>query len=312
MRFVSLTAADPARTPWSVRPGSAAELARSQRARRGGRAVAWGDSLGQTGPKVVIRGNGDDERKKKRGRRLLERTGVVGRPRNFSASLAERHLVRLAGWLLTASLFASSAATGRSRSTTSWKCSASVDRWPTGASRPASIAASSSGSTWCAPSRPCSERLGPGSGTPGSGWSRRSSRRARSITGSPAPRRHSSWRRRPASIRWSPTASCGSSSGSRASRSPARRWASTLTDRRPFTAPTWRSSARSSRSRWRSSSRPKAPQRLLRLIRAWRRASWVEEVRYYCAPGPARRAVERAVRSARAEERVRILQAVSR
>ena len=57
---------------------------------------------------------------------------------------------------------------------------------------------------------------------------------------------------------------------------------------------------------------PKAPQRLLRLIRAWRRASWVEEVRYYCAPGAARRAVERAVRSARAEERVRILQAVSR
>ena len=57
---------------------------------------------------------------------------------------------------------------------------------------------------------------------------------------------------------------------------------------------------------------PKAPQRLLGLIRAWRRASWVEEVRYYCAPGPARRAVERAVRSARAEERVRILQAVSR
>ena len=100
--------------------------------------------------------------------------------------------MRLAGWLLTASLFGSSAATGRSRSTTSWKCSASVDRWPTGASRPASIAASSSGSTWCAPSRPCSARLGPGSGTPGSGWSRRSSRRARSITGSPAPRRHSS------------------------------------------------------------------------------------------------------------------------
>jgi hypothetical protein len=57
---------------------------------------------------------------------------------------------------------------------------------------------------------------------------------------------------------------------------------------------------------------PKAPQRLLRLIRAWRRAGWVAEVRYYCAPGPARRAVERAVRSARAEERVRVLQAVSR
>lgn len=57
---------------------------------------------------------------------------------------------------------------------------------------------------------------------------------------------------------------------------------------------------------------PKSPRRLEGLIRAWRRASWVEQVRYYCAPGPARRAVERAVRKARAEERVRILAAVER
>jgi hypothetical protein len=56
---------------------------------------------------------------------------------------------------------------------------------------------------------------------------------------------------------------------------------------------------------------PKAPQRLVRLIRAWRRAGWVEEVRYYCAPGPARRAVERAIRAARAEERVRVLEVVA-
>ena len=274
--------------------------------------VAGMDSVGQIGLKLRHRGRWRTNGTK-------GKCAPVGPDRRLGAHGGTSQELGVSVWCgrpdvacrLT-SLFASSAATGRSPSTTSWKCSASVDRWPTGASRPASIAGSSSGSTWCAPSRPCSARLGPGSGTPGSGWSRRSSRRARSITGSPAPRRHSSWRRRPASIRWSPTASCGSSSGSRAGRSPARRWASTPTDRRPFTAPTWRSSARSSRSRWRSSSRPKAPQRLLRLIRAWRRASWVEEVRYYCAPGAARRAVERAVRSARAEERVRILQAVSR
>jgi hypothetical protein len=51
---------------------------------------------------------------------------------------------------------------------------------------------------------------------------------------------------------------------------------------------------------------PKAPERLLRIIRAWRRASWVSEVHYHCAPGLARRAVERAVHKARAEQRVLI------
>lgn len=51
---------------------------------------------------------------------------------------------------------------------------------------------------------------------------------------------------------------------------------------------------------------PKAPRRLEELIRAWRRASRVAEVRYLCAPGPTRRAVERAVRSVRAESRVRV------
>jgi hypothetical protein len=57
---------------------------------------------------------------------------------------------------------------------------------------------------------------------------------------------------------------------------------------------------------------PKAPRRLEGLIRAWRRASWVIEVRYYCAPGPTRRAVERAVKELRASERVRVLEAVGR
>jgi hypothetical protein len=53
---------------------------------------------------------------------------------------------------------------------------------------------------------------------------------------------------------------------------------------------------------------PKSPDRLLGLIRAWRRARWVEEVRYFCAPGPTRRAVEKSVRKARAEERVRVFE----
>lgn len=57
---------------------------------------------------------------------------------------------------------------------------------------------------------------------------------------------------------------------------------------------------------------PKSPERLVGLIRAWRRASWVEEVHYYCAPGPARRAVERAVRKARAEECVKLLEVPAR
>ncbi|HEX3241348.1 MAG TPA: helix-turn-helix domain-containing protein [Solirubrobacterales bacterium] len=51
---------------------------------------------------------------------------------------------------------------------------------------------------------------------------------------------------------------------------------------------------------------PKAPRRLEDLIRAWRRASWVAEVRYLCAPGQTRRAVERAVQKVRAESRVSI------
>jgi hypothetical protein len=54
---------------------------------------------------------------------------------------------------------------------------------------------------------------------------------------------------------------------------------------------------------------PKSPERLLGLIRAWRRARWVGEVRYYCAPGATQRAVEQAIRKARAEQRVRVLEA---
>ena len=57
---------------------------------------------------------------------------------------------------------------------------------------------------------------------------------------------------------------------------------------------------------------PKAPRRLEQLIRAWRRASWVAEVRYLCEPGQTRRAVERAVQKTRAEGRIRIEEVVSR
>ncbi len=56
---------------------------------------------------------------------------------------------------------------------------------------------------------------------------------------------------------------------------------------------------------------PKAPGRLERIIRAWRRASWVDEVRYYCAAGATRRAVEQAIRKLRTD-RVRILEAPGR
>jgi hypothetical protein len=57
---------------------------------------------------------------------------------------------------------------------------------------------------------------------------------------------------------------------------------------------------------------PKAPRRLEQLIRAWRRASWVAEVRYLCPPGAPWRAVERAIAKTRAEGRVRIEEAPPR
>jgi hypothetical protein len=53
---------------------------------------------------------------------------------------------------------------------------------------------------------------------------------------------------------------------------------------------------------------PKAPRRLEQLIRAWRRASWVSEVRYYCAPGQTRRAVERAIANTHSQERVHAME----
>jgi hypothetical protein len=55
---------------------------------------------------------------------------------------------------------------------------------------------------------------------------------------------------------------------------------------------------------------PKAPRRLAAIIRAWRRASWISEVRYYCEPGPTRRGVERAVQKTHASDRIHIFDAV--
>jgi hypothetical protein len=57
---------------------------------------------------------------------------------------------------------------------------------------------------------------------------------------------------------------------------------------------------------------PKAPRRLEAIIAAWRRASWVGGVLYLCEPGATRRGVERAVKKARAEERVQVAEVIGR
>lgn len=57
---------------------------------------------------------------------------------------------------------------------------------------------------------------------------------------------------------------------------------------------------------------PKAPRRLEAIIAAWRRAAWVGCVLYLCEPGATRRGVERAVRKARAEERVQVAEVIGR
>jgi hypothetical protein len=55
---------------------------------------------------------------------------------------------------------------------------------------------------------------------------------------------------------------------------------------------------------------PKSSGRLREIIRGWRRASWVDEVRYHCEPGPTRRGVERAVRKLHAGDRIAISEVV--
>jgi len=51
---------------------------------------------------------------------------------------------------------------------------------------------------------------------------------------------------------------------------------------------------------------PKAPRRLEQIVRSWRRARHVDQVLYVAPPGPTQRAVERAVVSTHAQERVHV------
>jgi hypothetical protein len=51
---------------------------------------------------------------------------------------------------------------------------------------------------------------------------------------------------------------------------------------------------------------PKAPGRLERLVRAWRRASYVSQITYLCGSAETRGAVERAITRTCSEERVRV------
>jgi hypothetical protein len=57
---------------------------------------------------------------------------------------------------------------------------------------------------------------------------------------------------------------------------------------------------------------PKAPRRLAALIEAWKKAAWVDEVRYYCEPGPTRRGIERTIERADASDRVHLFDAPER
>lgn len=52
---------------------------------------------------------------------------------------------------------------------------------------------------------------------------------------------------------------------------------------------------------------PKAPRRLEGIVKAWRRARWVDSVRYYVPHGSTQRGVERAVDHMRARDRVEVV-----
>jgi hypothetical protein len=56
----------------------------------------------------------------------------------------------------------------------------------------------------------------------------------------------------------------------------------------------------------------KAPRRLEAILRGWRRAGGVDEVRYYCPPGPVTRGLRRAVTKTQTAEKVLILEAPPR
>ena len=51
---------------------------------------------------------------------------------------------------------------------------------------------------------------------------------------------------------------------------------------------------------------PKNPRRLEAIIQAWKGATWLSEVRYYCEPGPTRRGLERAIEKTQTSDRIRL------
>ncbi|MQA74178.1 MAG: hypothetical protein GEU88_07550 [Solirubrobacterales bacterium] len=51
---------------------------------------------------------------------------------------------------------------------------------------------------------------------------------------------------------------------------------------------------------------PKSPKRLEAIVKAWRRARWVESVRYYTRSGPTQRGLERAIERMHASERIEV------
>jgi hypothetical protein len=57
---------------------------------------------------------------------------------------------------------------------------------------------------------------------------------------------------------------------------------------------------------------PKNPRRLEAIMRAWKEAAWVTEVRYYVQSGATRRGVERAIQRAEASDRIHIFEAPPR
>jgi hypothetical protein len=57
---------------------------------------------------------------------------------------------------------------------------------------------------------------------------------------------------------------------------------------------------------------PKSPKRLQRIMFGWRMAECVDEVHYFCEPGQTRRAVERAVKNAGAQDKIAVAEAVPR
>ena len=52
---------------------------------------------------------------------------------------------------------------------------------------------------------------------------------------------------------------------------------------------------------------PKSQRRLETIVRGWRRARHVERCVYLCRVGPTQQAVERAIKRARAEQRVHVM-----